>query len=1194
MPASRPSSAEPAAPLRPDGAPSRKPRLWPLALAVAAFIVYGSLIPFEFRPKALDAAWDAFLRIPYLRLGPASRADWVANILLYIPLGFLLTGAFARGARGARLAAAGAAALAASAALAIAIEFAQLFFPPRTVSQNDLIAEAIGAILGIALWWSAGSSIVALLTRFRFGGPYGLRAAAILYALAYLALALFPFDFVVSGAELSRKLGTQGRSAFVLAEACGGSLRCSVKLFAEILLAAPLGLLYGLATRTRGLRSYFGAFAWGAGLGLAIEVAQVFLVSGVSQGVSILARGVGAVWGLAFLRMAGGDFITRHAGALRRIALAAAVPYVLLVLALNGAFTNKWEPQWVALEKLRELRWLPFYYHYFTTETEAMQSLLANAGAYAPVGILFWLLGLGQRGPRGRWPAAAAAAALALAVETMKLFLLGKRPDPTNILIAAGSAHLVLTALEWLARPGVAAAGERVTAAPPSAATHARRGLVLRAATAGVVAAAVIGGVVIATPNRETFVDESTLPKLPRGEYLPPAELPAFRVNHPRLPHPSPGEIELLRARNPDFLRGQRGAANGGLGNLDAAIFSELVDPGSQDLDAIHRRVLELRMAWRGSEQAKTIALAYDWLYARWTEPQRAALRDKLAEACNHLIDFIRNERLSPYNVILYNAPFQALVACAIALHRDDPRGETVMRFTNDLWKNRVLPVWRQVMGRNGGWHEGGEYVGIGIGQAIYQVPAMWRYATGEDVLRSEPGIRGFLDFLVYRTQPDGTHFRWGDGAYFDRHVPDAAPLALEFRHAPAYSLRPPPGLRPSAWPWGPLTDDALVDRSAAGRLPLAKHFDGIGLVVARSDWTPDATYVTFKAGDNFWSHTHLDQGAFTIYKGGPLAIDSGLYGPRYGSDHHMNYAYQTVAHNAITVTDPQDTVPAPGREQPRPIANDGGQRRVGSGWGVEAAPLDLAEWRAKRETYHTGRIVRFADQEGIVVAAADITPAYTNTLSGKGTFSHRTRRVERAWRVFGYDTVDDVVVVYDDVRATRAEFRKRWLLHTVDAPAIGSDRFLVTVPPQSAPGRAGGMLEGRVLLPRQPLLNAIGGKGFEFYVDGVNYDEGGQIAESLRRRGSGVGAPEPGAWRIELSPESDALEDRFLVVMLPSALGARRNDRVKLLENGDEIGCEIAGAKRTTRWWFRPGRLGARVEVVGAEGGTVGRIALH
>ena len=448
----------------------------------------------------------------------------------------------------------------------------------------------------------------------------------------------------------------------------------------------------------------------------------------------------------------------------------------------------------------------------------------------------------------------------------------------------------------------------------------------------------------------ERPLDESKLPVLPAPEDLPPVALPDFRYSHPRLPAPSAGDIARLKLENPAWLRNHKKRAADGEGNFYSAFVTAYVEPGSLNLDILYQRLMELEITWRGHEQAKPVAVAYDWLYDQWTDEQRAGLRDKLASNADYLIHRIREkQRLSPYNVYLYNSPFQALIATTLALYGDDPRGELIMRYTHDYWKNRVLPVWRQVMGSNGGWHEGGEYVGIGIGQAIYQVPAMWRKATGEDLFLSEPGIRGFLDFLVYRTRPDGTHFRWGDGAFFNRKVPDRIPLAIEYRHAAAYSLNGcPRRMEPTSWPWGPLPDNSLCDPDAVSRLPLARYFDGIGMLVARSDWTADATYVTFKAGDNYWSHTHLDQGAFTVYKGGALAIDSGAYGggKGYGSDHHMNYAYQTIAHNTITVSDPNDTVPAPREDKPpRQIANDGGQRRIGSGWGIEAAPLDLEEW---------------------------------------------------------------------------------------------------------------------------------------------------------------------------------------------------------------------------------------------------------
>ena len=674
----------------------------------------------------------------------------------------------------------------------------------------------------------------------------------------------------------------------------------------------------------------------------------------------------------------------------------------------------------------------------------------------------------------------------------------------------------------------------------------------------------------------ESMLDERALPQLPPPAESPRAELPRFQRGHPRLPAPTPGQYDLLQQANRPFLDEQRRRAAGGSGDLEASILMARLEPGSQNLALLRERLTGLRFEWRGSNETKPLALAYDWLYEQWSPADRSALLRKALDGCDYEITLIREERLSPYNVILYNAPLQALMACALATYQDDPRSVAIMNFTADLWKNRVLPVWRQVMGHNGGWHEGGEYVGIGIGQAIYELPAMWRSATGEDLFASEPGIRGFLDFLVYRKRPDGTDFRWGDAAAFDKIVPDALPLALEFRHAPAYSLRAPTqDAQPSGWPWGPFSDSSLSNPTSFARLPLMRQFDGIGMIVARSDWSPEATYVTFKAGDNYWSHSHLDQGAFTIYKGGELAIDSGHYGPTYGSDHHMNYTYQSVAHNLVTVTDPNDTVPGPGEEQPRPIANDGGQRRIGSGWGVEAAPLDRGEWEAKRDIYHTATMGPLLDQDGLTVAAADITPAYTNAASGSGTFSARTRRVERFWRIFGYDRNDDVVVVFDQVIASRAAFRKRWLLHTLNAPTITADGFSVAVGADKRPGHGGGRLEGKVLLPKDALINALGGRGFEFFVDDRNYDEKGTLDAAKLGPNS-----EAGSWRIELSPPQDAAADQFLVVLLPTAGTSVPTHRVRLLESGRRVGCEVVGPTRTVRWWFEPGHNAAEVEV--------------
>lgn len=1145
------------------------------ALAWALFVAYGSLVPLEFRPR--PDAWQSFLAIRYLELGVGSRADWIANILLYLVLAYLATGALAGLCRSHTARAFGLLGVVAGClALALGIEFAQQFFPPRTVSLNDLIAETIGTFAGCALWHFAGPRIGGTWARFAAGGEHSLAALLALYALGYLALSLFPYDFVISLEELRDKLDRAGVMGIGPAPACVSTLECGIRLLSEALLAAPLGALLVIAVRMRhrARRAHpaVDGLLLGAGLGLAIELTQVALASGTSSATSILTRGIGAAWGAALAHNPPAWTPDFPFARWRRLLPIAATLHGTLLLAVNDLLPPRLQPLWAAQEKLAEIRFLPFYYHYYTSETAAVHSLLTVAASYAPVGLAARLAGH-ARPLRG----VAFAAVLALAVETLKLFDPAKRPDPTNVLIAAAAAWLAFRLCAQVLRHLREHAPALRKAAAPRAPIASHR-------LAGFAAPLLLIAAIAAFSPRGLSQAGAQRPTLPPPETLEPVTLAGFRERHPRLPHPAPAELTQLARDNPGYLHSRRKRANGGRGAPDAVLFTAFAEPGSQDLAPLHEHLLALRFGERGDHQVKQLAQAYDWLYPQWTPAQRDTLRDKLAEGCAYVIDYIRRERLSPYNVILYNSPLQALMACSIALYREHPRGEAFMAFTHDLWTRRVLPVWRQVFGAGGGWHEGGEYLAIGIGQAVYTLPAMWRAATGEDLFRTEPGLRGFLDFLVYRRQPDGSQFRWGDGGHFGREPPDAAPLALTYRHAAAYAaITQPRRPTPTGWPWGPLSDPALADPRAVETLPLARLFDGIGLVVARSDWSPDATYVSFKAGDNYWSHSHLDQGAFTIYKGGPLAIDSGAYAPQYGSDHHLNYSYQTIAHNTITVTDPEDNAAMATRDGPRPIANDGGQRRVGSGWGIEPAPLDLDEWLAQRDLYHTGRLLRTLDENDLTVAVADLTPAYHHPRAAAGELSHRTPRVERAWRVFAYDRQDDVVIVYDDVRATAAGFRKRWLLHSIEEPLIDGAGFTLAIPAQTRPGRGGGQLRGHVLLPRERHLLAIGGPGFEFYVDGRNYDEDGTLLAGLRE---GEHAPEPGAWRIELTPAHNANDDRFLVVMLPTRIGTQPPHRVRLLEDGGRVGCEIVGPRRTTRWWFTPGEVGASIEV--EQNGTV------
>ena len=77
---------------------------------------------------------------------------------------------------------------------------------PRTVSLNDIVAEISGTIVGIFCWATFGKLFVRTAQTVFDGGRPALRAAIVLYILAYCTIVLFPFDFLVNNTELKARL----------------------------------------------------------------------------------------------------------------------------------------------------------------------------------------------------------------------------------------------------------------------------------------------------------------------------------------------------------------------------------------------------------------------------------------------------------------------------------------------------------------------------------------------------------------------------------------------------------------------------------------------------------------------------------------------------------------------------------------------------------------------------------------------------------------------------------------------------------------------------------------------------------------------------------------------------------------------------------------------------------------------------
>ena len=423
-----------------------------LLLPYLVLIVYGSFIPFEWREHSLDEAIRIFADIPWLDLSIVSRADWVANLVLYAPLGFFGCAAIASASRSllSRLLLS-MIVLAVCLGVAISVEFTQIFFAPRTVSLNDLVAETIGSTVGIVLWISWHERLERLSQDFRAGGRRSLVAATSIYAALYLALAMFPYDFVISLSELSEKVAS-GQHGLLLASWDDNPVRILVRLFGEAFAIAPLGFLMGLlAGRIGKMR----VFVFGLLLGIALEAAQFLLYSGVTQGASVLMRGIGLATGALV-----GEWLL-HQGLLplarwtRRLTLPLVPFYIAALLAVSGWLNyDLVAGPTVVLDKLAEQSWLPFYYHYYTTEPVAMASLLANFAMYAPLGLIAWArhTSIPLESRMGAWQPARWAVLLAALIESSKLLLDGARPDPTNLLIAAGGAVTSYLVAIWIGR----------------------------------------------------------------------------------------------------------------------------------------------------------------------------------------------------------------------------------------------------------------------------------------------------------------------------------------------------------------------------------------------------------------------------------------------------------------------------------------------------------------------------------------------------------------------------------------------------------------------------------------------------------------------------------------------------------------------------------------------------------------------
>ncbi len=451
-------------------APTATHYLW-LAHALFLLTFYGSLIPLRYEPMPIERAVERFREIgsfdPSL-LG--ARGDWVVNMVQYASMSFCYMAAMCVDRRRVVGLVAVAAIVPACCAAAFALEFLQLYFPPRTVSTNDLIVECLGSALGAVAWLIAGQGLTDWLRRF--GGRRGVAGLASQALPAYLILLIvvlgMPFDVVVGVDELAQKHEIGRIQWLPFRSLASGGLGPALHQLTNLAAFFPLGFLLGLTPRWRN-RGWRSVLAFGLGVGAAFEILQLFVFTR-SCDTTDLVSGTAAVllgWWAARALLARISARPGESSPTPRRILAWSAPWggrvssrMLLIGWAGLLVLISWQPfdftadpakfrdsdpsltdENTAVVGLRRLTLAPFVDYYWGSRYDALDQAVRRSLSFAPLGVLV-ALGTWRRRGAGAARVIAVSLAVGTVIEAGQYFIPDRHPSTTDLLIQAAGAWL--------------------------------------------------------------------------------------------------------------------------------------------------------------------------------------------------------------------------------------------------------------------------------------------------------------------------------------------------------------------------------------------------------------------------------------------------------------------------------------------------------------------------------------------------------------------------------------------------------------------------------------------------------------------------------------------------------------------------------------------------------------------------------
>ena len=428
------------------------------AVLITVLAVYGSLVPLEYESLSFAEAVQRFRRIPYLTIHIQSRADWVANILLFVPISFCWLGTLAVDRpRGRRLILAAAAVIVASAAASAALEFTQLWFPRRTFAINDILAETIGGCAGVVLWMLVGQAVTEWVRGYTSAARPKRQVDLLLemYLLGLLIYSVLPLDLTIRIGELIDKY-RQGRVTLLPLSDLDLSAKSAYVLLTDVAVYVPVGMLVATwqTTTRRPVRPMAASLLWGGLIAGAIEVAQLIVFSRHASTTDLISAAVGIAAGWWIMRrLRGGEAdaaapVPRAASArLAWMWLLAGIAYAALLVVV---FCAPFDP--IKDRELMQRRYdgffrVPFAALYRGTEFNAVSEVLKKVLFFAPLGAVAALVARAAVVPppiRRMLTAVLllAASALSVSIEMAQVLLPPHVPDVTDVILCTLGAGL--------------------------------------------------------------------------------------------------------------------------------------------------------------------------------------------------------------------------------------------------------------------------------------------------------------------------------------------------------------------------------------------------------------------------------------------------------------------------------------------------------------------------------------------------------------------------------------------------------------------------------------------------------------------------------------------------------------------------------------------------------------------------------